>query len=72
MLNFSPRGMCFRTDKRFKPGTTVTIRLNQCPQGKAVHQEEGGLRTMTLAKVQWCQNDENPSGHRFMSGVQYL
>jgi len=72
MLNFSQSGMCFRTDKLFKPGTTVLIRLNQCPQCEAVQQEEGGLRTMTLAKVQWCQDDENPSGYRFMSGVQYF
>jgi len=72
MLNFSPNGMCFRTYKLFKPGTTVTIRLNRCPRCKVVGQEDGGLRSMTLARVQWCQDDENPSGHRFMSGVQYF
>lgn len=72
MLNFSQSGMCFRTDKLFKPGTTVMIRLNKCPQCKAVHQEEGGLRSMTLAKVQWCQDDEDLPGPRFVSGVQYF
>jgi hypothetical protein len=37
-----------------------------------VRQEEGGLRTVTLAKVQWCRDDEVQSETRFLSGVQYF
>lgn len=72
MVNFSSSGMCLRTHRLFKPGTTVLIRLNHCPQGDAVRQEEGGLRTTTLAKVQWCRDDDIQSGPRFLSGLQYF
>ena len=72
MLNFSQTGMCFRTDRFFKPGTAVQIRLDHCPKGNAVRQAEGGLRSMTLAKVQWCHDDKDQPGCRFTSGVQYF
>jgi hypothetical protein len=72
MLNFSQSGMCFQTDQSFKPGTTVLIRLNQCPEGDAVRQAEGGLRNITLAKVRWCHDEHDLPLHRFVSGVQYL
>jgi hypothetical protein len=72
MVNFSSSGMCFRTDRFFKPGTTVLIRLTHCPKGAAGRQEEGGLRTTTLAKVLWCRDDEDLSGPRFVNGVHYF
>lgn len=73
VLNFSPNGMCFRSDRFFKPGTALLIRLNHCPQGRAVRHEAGGLRTTTLAKVQWCHHDDEKRPERgFTSGVRYL
>jgi hypothetical protein len=72
MLNFSQNGMCFRTDQSFKPGATVLIRLDQCPEGAAVRREEAGLRNITLAKVQWSRYEEDLQMPMFTSGVQYL
>jgi hypothetical protein len=37
-----------------------------------VRQEEGGLRTITLAKVKWCRDEHDRPMPRFISGVQYL
>jgi|GEM_PF-2264044 len=72
MVNFSPNGMCIRTHQYYRPGTAVQIRLNQCPRCRAVRQEEGGIRTVTLAKVQWSRDDKDLPGPRFTSGVQYF
>lgn len=72
MLNFSQNGMCIRTDRFFKPGTAVLIRIDSYPKGDAVRQEEGGLRAATLAQVQWSRDDEDLPGHRYTSGVRYI
>jgi len=72
LLNFSPSGMCIRTDRFFKPGASVFIRIANCPRSDAVRQEEGGMRSVTLARVQWCRNDEEKSGHSYTSGLRYL
>lgn len=72
VLNYSPDGMCIRTNRFFKPGTNVLIRLNRCPDGAAARQEEGGIRTTTLATVQWCRQDGEIPEHGYTSGVRYL
>lgn len=72
VLNFSPQGMCIRTDRFFKPGTAVLIRLSHCPEGHAARQEEGGMRNTTLARVQWCRHDEDQLDAGYTSGVRYL
>lgn len=72
VVNYSPSGMCFRSERFFKPGTAVLIRLNRCPEGRAVRQEEGGMRSTTLARVQWCQHDEDAPDRGYTSGVRYL
>lgn len=72
VLNFSLNGMCFRSDRFFKPGSAVLIRLNDIPTVLAARQEEGGMRTTTLAKVQWCLPDEDRPDPLYTSGVRYL
>lgn len=72
VLNYSPNGMCFRTDRFFKPGTNILIRLRHCPEGRAARQEEGGIRATTLARVQWCRSEEDWPGQGYTSGVRYL
>lgn len=72
MLNFSPSGMCIRTDHFFKPGTAVLIRIDQCPRGDAVRKEQGGMRAVTLARVQWSRDDKDKCGQHYTSGVRYL
>lgn len=72
LLNFSPRGMSFQTRRAFKPGTTVQIRLENCPGSNAAHLEKGGIRSMTLAMILWCRHDNDPHVHSFTSGVLYL
>jgi hypothetical protein len=72
VLNYSPTGMCFRSEGFFKPGTSVLIRLKRCPAGRAVRQEEGGLRTTTLARVQWCRHEEDALENGYTSGVRYI
>jgi hypothetical protein len=72
LLNFSQRGMCFQSSRSFKPGTAVLIRLDHCPKGNAVRQEEGGMRSMTLARIQWCRDDEEQTICRYRIGVHYF
>jgi urease beta subunit len=72
MLNFSRRGMCIRTDRFFKPGTAVLIRIDDCPKGDAVRHEKGGMRTVTLAKVLWSRHDEKTPEQRYTSGLRYF
>jgi len=72
LLNFSQNGMCIRTDRFFKPGTAVLIRIDSCPEGDAVRQEEGGMRAVTLARVQWSRGDDDHPGQRYTSGVRYM
>ena len=72
LLNFSQNGMCIRTDCFFKPGTAVLIRIDSCPEGDAVRQEEGGMRAVTLARVQWSRGDDDHPGQRYTSGVRYM
>ncbi len=72
ILNFSQNGMCIRTPQYYKPGTAVQIRLRQCPRNKAVRQEDGGIRTVTLAKVQWSRDNKDLPGPRYTSGLQYF
>ena len=64
--------MCIRTDRFFKPGTAVLIRIDSCPEGDAVRQEEGGMRAVTLARVQWSRGDDDRPGQRYTSGVRYI
>jgi hypothetical protein len=71
-LNFCQKGMCFCSDGSFKPGTTVLIRLAQGPTGQSVRHADGAVRSMTLARVQWCRPDKDKPGCRYTSGVQYL
>jgi hypothetical protein len=72
MLNFSQSGMCIRTERYFKPGTAVLIRIDDCPTGDAVRQEEGGMRAVTLARVKWSRDDKDMPGHLYTSGVRYI
>ena len=55
-LNHSEGGMCLASSFSFHPGETLNVRVKEFhPQGPCTGLCEG-LRSITLAEVQWCSD----------------
>jgi hypothetical protein len=70
-LNHCEGGMCFESGCPFHPGETLNIRVKEFhPQGPCTGLCEG-LRSITLAEVQWCSEVPDSDASHYRVGIKF-
>ena len=72
LLNFSDNGICFTTNRKLVPGTTIFLRTsNECHVGSENH-DDCQLRSISMVTVKWCH--ENPGDEKplYTVGATYM
>ena len=72
ILNCSLNGNYFETPHVIKPGSTILIRLETLLSKCTRSDEPLCLRTISLAKVKWCNNRVEDGDLNFGVGVRHL
>ena len=68
-LNHCPEGLCFKSGSSLRSGDTLYIRVKDFhPHGTGACE---GLRSATLAKVQWCAEIPANGTPSYRVGVKY-
>lgn len=71
IYNYCDVGMGFESDFFLKPGTTICIKVNNFHPKKSCAELTYGLRTVTLADVQWCDEEIDADNYSYAVGVKY-
>jgi len=71
-LEHSHTGLSFKSKYDLKPGTTVYIRRESCPQNCPMGKACESCRHVTLATVQWCRQLESIGIASYLTGAKYL
>lgn len=66
VLNWSDCGLCFKAPQPLHPGQCIYIRTTQPGETGA------GLRSVSLAQVRWCDENQDPSKIEYIIGASYL
>jgi len=69
--NYCDVGMGFESDFFLKPGTTICIKVNNFCPNESCADLSYGLRTVTLADVQWCDEEIDADKYSYAVGVKY-
>jgi hypothetical protein len=70
--NSSESGLCIESHRPLKPGQNICIRNNHESKWVKGNNNDGRIREISLAKVQWCDEKKDQVQHYFDIGVQYL
>lgn len=71
LVNISEQGICFTTDRKLAPGTTVLFKA--LPDSyRSTHDENScQLRTISLVTVKWCHENSHPENTVHTIGATY-
>jgi PilZ domain len=72
ILNVGLNGMCFKSNLRLQPGSTVCIRLTKPQRNGSCSGLCEGLRSVTLAEVKWCSELPRANALPYGVGVKYF
>ena len=71
MGNYGQGGLYFESATAVKPGTTLFIRLSDCPVEDSACRLSEGFRTTTLGEVRWCAKLAYEDSPAYGFGVKY-
>lgn len=72
LLNFSDQGICFTTNRKLIPGTTILFRTsNECHLNQEVY-ADSLLRSTGIVTVKWCHENSGDDKSLFTVGATYL
>jgi hypothetical protein len=66
VLNWSDCGLCFKSPRPLNPGQCIYIRTTEAGEPVA------GLRSVSLAQVRWCDENQDPCKVEYIIGASYL
>lgn len=71
LVNVSEQGICFTTDRKLVPGTTVLFKASP-DSYRSTHDEDScQLRTISLVTVKWCHESSHPENTVHTIGATY-
>jgi hypothetical protein len=72
LVDFSDQGLCFLSQKAFKPGTDLMVRISMESYRHLSADADCQPRTMGLVTVKWCQDSIRQGGSVHKIGVMNL
>jgi len=72
MKNFSRDGMYFEQDVFLKPGTAISVRIQDCPFESINPDIMDDLSTVALADIKWYHDFGESNKPRYGYGIRYL
>ncbi len=70
-FSYNQDGLCFLTSDPLHPGATILIKMGTRPAANLKPEAWEGIRTISLAKVEWCRPNSDEKGPRYKVGVKY-
>lgn len=71
LVNISEQGICFTTDRKLAPGTTVLFKASPESFGGTQDESRCQLRTISLVTVKWCHANSHPEDAVHTIGATY-
>ena len=71
ILNYCAGGICFKSSFCIKPGATLYIRVTKFYPNGCLTNDYGGLRSVTLAEVKWCNEVLDANKPFYGIGAKY-
>ncbi len=71
ILTYCARSICFKSSFSVQPGATVYIRVTKSYPNDCFTSVCGGLRSVTLADVKWCNEVLDANEPFYGVGVKY-
>ena len=72
VINCSEGGLLFTTDRPFHIGSTIFIRLSGSETVLSSRPGMKGPRTVSMAEVRWCREEDLGHNIRYRMGAKYL
>ena len=72
LLNFSEQGICFTTNKKLVPGTTIMFKASNECHYFAEDYEDCQLRSMSMVTVKWCHESSQKDQTFYVVGANYM
>lgn len=72
LLNFSDRGVYFKSRQPILKGTIVVIRFDRSPSGNSCADWAGPPCSLALAEIRWCEPCEESPEPMFKIGAQFM
>jgi hypothetical protein len=72
-INHAKNGMCFKSKRRFKVGSTILIRTQNYGSNGSCACRFEGLPQLALGEIKWCREIQDPilSSYNYKAGVKY-
>jgi hypothetical protein len=71
LLNYSQHGICFSTDTKLIPGTTVLFKASRDCHLFTEEDADCQLRSISMVTVKWCHESSHADLPTFVAGANY-